>query len=255
MNPTVTASTPIQSHSLFVSCHVGTSPSPKRSWLPSCTTKAQQQQKPKEIRVCTNRACRKQGSFQTLETLSGIAPPNVSVKSSGCLGKCGAGPNLVVLPDYLIIRYCGTAARCLETMVSLFGGGDNSLDALALRKKADVELEKKNFAEAEVLLSQAIDLKPFGGIHVTFKCRSSVRLELGNYLGALEDAKEALILAPKYSEAYICQGDAHLALNKFDLAEQAYLACLDIDPSIRQSKSFKARITKLQEKLASVNTS
>jgi len=154
MNLTVTASTPIHSHSLFVSYHVGTSSSPKRSWLTSCTTKAQQQQQPKEIRVCTNRACRKQGSFQTLETISGIAPPNVSVKSSGCLGKCGAGPNLVVLPDYLIIRYCGTAARCLETMVSLFGGGDNCLDALALRKKADVEFEKKNFAEAELLLSQ-----------------------------------------------------------------------------------------------------
>ncbi|KEH33020.1 TPR domain protein [Medicago truncatula] len=186
-------------HSLSVSCHAATTPSPKRSWIPSCTTKAQQQPL-KEIRVCTNRACRKQGAFQTLETLSGIAPPNVSVKSSGCLGKCGAGPNLVVLPDYLIIRYCGTAARCLETMVSLFGGGDNSLDALALRKMADVELEKKNFAEAELLLSQAIDLKPFGGIHVTFKCRSSVRLELGNYLGALQDANEALILAPEYSE-------------------------------------------------------
>jgi len=141
-------------HSLFVSCHVGTSPSPKRSWLPSCTTKAQQQQQPKEIRVCTNRACRKQGSFQTLETLSDIAPPNVSVKSSGCLGRCGAGPNLVVLPDYLTIRYCGTAARCLETMVNLFGVGDYSLDALALRKRADVEFEKKNFVEAELLLSQ-----------------------------------------------------------------------------------------------------
>lgn len=30
--------------------------------------------------------------------------------------------------------------------------------------------------------------------------RSSVRLELGNYLGALQDANEALILAPEYSE-------------------------------------------------------
>lgn len=77
---------------------------------------------------------------------------------------------------------------------------------------------------------QAIDLKPFGGIHVTFKCRfvklddyldlelktlakmvvyviicnltfrSLVRLELGNYSGALQDAKEALILAPGYTE-------------------------------------------------------
>ncbi|XP_045829647.1 uncharacterized protein LOC123921237 isoform X2 [Trifolium pratense] len=250
------------------SCHVATAPSSKPNHLhrlPSslCCTKAQQQQQLQELRVCTNRTCRRQGSFQTLETLSGIAPPNVSVKSSGCLGCCGAGPNLVFLPDGLIIRHCGTASRCSEVMVSLFGGGggDNnhnsntSLDALALRKRADVEFQNKNFAEAELLLSQAIDLKPFGGLHVTFKCRSFVRMELGNYSGALEDANEALALALGYSEAYICQGDAFLALNKFDLAEQSYLTSLDIDPSIRNSKSFKARITKLQEKLASVNTS
>ncbi|CAJ2635737.1 unnamed protein product [Trifolium pratense] len=246
------------------SCHVATAPSSKPNHLhrlpSSRCTKAQLQ----ELRVCTNRTCRRQGSFQTLETLSGIAPPNVSVKSSGCLGCCGAGPNLVFLPDGLIIRHCGTASRCSEVMVSLFGGGgggDNnhnsntSLDALALRKRADVEFQNKNFAEAELLLSQAIDLKPFGGLHVTFKCRSFVRMELGNYSGALEDANEALALALGYSEAYICQGDAFLALNKFDLAEQSYLTSLDIDPSIRNSKSFKARITKLQEKLASVNTS
>ncbi|CAI8620027.1 unnamed protein product [Vicia faba] len=222
---------------LLVSCHVASAPSPK------------------EIRVCTNRACRKQGSFQTLETLSGIAPPNVAVKSSGCLGKCGAGPNLVFLPDGIIVGHCGTAARCLEVM---FCGRDNSktsLDALALRKRADVEFDSKNFAEAELLLSQAIHFKPFGGLHVTFKCRSLVRLELGNYSGALQDANESLLLAPNYSEAYICQGDAFLAFNNFDLAEHSYLSALHIDPSIRRSKSFKARITKLQEKLARLNTS
>ncbi|XP_058732377.1 uncharacterized protein LOC131603921 [Vicia villosa] len=231
---------------LFVGCHVASAPSPKRSH-----TKAHQQPL-QEIRVCTNRACRKQGSFQTLETLSGIAPPNVAVKSSGCLGKCGAGPNLAFLPDGIIVGHCGTASRCLEVM---FGGRDNSktsLDALALRKRADVEFENKNFSEADLLLSQAIDLKPLGGLHVTFKCRSLVRMELGNYSAALQDANEALLLAPNYSEAYICQGDAFLAFNNFDLAEQSYLAALDIDPSIRRSKSFKARITKLREKLARV---
>ncbi|XP_004503241.1 uncharacterized protein [Cicer arietinum] len=243
-------------NTLILSFHVATAPSTKRNRLPA-RAKAQAHQL-QEIRVCTNRTCRRQGSFQTLETLSGIAPPNVAVKSCGCLGRCGSGPNLVGLPDGIMVGHCGTAARCLEVMISLFGVGDNSkssLDALALRKRADLEFEKRNFTEAELLLSQAIDLKPFGGIHVTFKCRSLVRLELGNYSGALQDAKEALILAPGYTEAYICQGDAFLALNIFDLAEHSYLASLDIDPSIRHSKSFKARITRLQEKLACVNTS
>lgn len=150
----------------------------------------------------------------------------------------------MVLPDGLIVGHCGTAARAAEVIATLFAGAGGHdpktcLDALALRKRAEIEFAKRNFTEAELLLSQAIDLKPFGGIHITFKCRSFVRLELGNYSGALEDAEEALALAPGYSEAYICQGDAFLALNKFDLAEQSYSASLVIDPSIRHSKSFK----------------
>ncbi|MED6216439.1 hypothetical protein PIB30_007783 [Stylosanthes scabra] len=212
-----------------------------------------------EIRVCTNRTCRRQGSFQTLETLSALAPPNLAVNSCGCLGRCGAGPNLAILPDGLIVGHCATASQAAQLMSTLFSGSDAdakiSLEALALRKRAEIEFQNRNLSEAELLLSQAIDLKPFGGMHVSFKCRSVVRLELGNYRGALQDAVEALNLAPRYSEAYICQGDAFLALNEFDSAEQSYLACLDIDPLIRRSKSFKARISKLQEKVAAVNTS
>lgn len=241
-------------HNVLLSSYVASSIPVKRCSRVDCRAKAQQVQ---EIRVCTNRTCRRQGSFQTLETLSGLAPPNVAVKSCGCLGRCGGGPNLVLLPDGLIVGHCGTAARAAEVMVTLYAGGydpNSCLDALALRKRADIEFANRNFTEAELLLSQAIDLKPFGGMHVAFKCRSYVRLELGNYSGALEDAEKALTLAPGYSEAYICQGDAFLAMNKFDLAEQSYSASLDVDPSIRHSKSFKARITKLQEKLAAANT-
>ncbi|KAL4331747.1 uncharacterized protein LOC107482222 isoform X1 [Arachis duranensis] len=212
-----------------------------------------------EIRVCTNRTCRKQGSFQTLETLSALAPPNLAVNSCGCLGRCGAGPNLAILPDGFIVAHCGTPAQAAQLVATLFSRDDadatSSLEALALRKRAEIEFQNRNLSEAELLLSQAIDSEPFGGMHVLFKCRSVVRLELGNYRGALQDAREALNLAPRYSEAYICQGDAFLALNEFESAEQSYLASLDIDPLIRRSKSFKARILKLQEKVAAVNTS
>ncbi|XP_054806245.1 uncharacterized protein LOC129308896 [Prosopis cineraria] len=214
-----------------------------------------------EIRVCTNRTCRKQGSFQTLEILSGLAPPNVAVKPCGCLGKCGAGPNLVVLPDGVIVGHCGTAARAAEVMLGLISAGEGSdsydakksLDALALRKRAEVAFEKQNFTEAELLLSQAIELKPLGGVHVSSDIQVSCKVGMGKYSGALEDAREALALAPEYAEAYLCQGDAFLELKQFDSAEKSYLASIDIDPSIRRSKSFKARIAKLEEKVAVAN--
>lgn len=113
----------------------------------------------KELRVCTNRTCRRQGSMQILETLSGLAPPGVAVKSCGCLGRCGAGPNLVALPEGVVIGHCGTAARASDILMELCGksGSDDavkSLEALALRKRAETEIEKENFSEAEQLLSQ-----------------------------------------------------------------------------------------------------
>lgn len=107
-----------------------------------------------EVRVCTNRTCRNQGSFQTLEALSGLAPPGVAVKTSGCLGRCGSGPNLALLPEGVIVSHCGTAARAARIFCDAEDDVLRSLEALSLRKRAESELERGNFADAEVLLTQ-----------------------------------------------------------------------------------------------------
>jgi len=65
----------------------------------------------------------------------------------------------VVLPDGLIVGHCGTAARAAEVIATLFAGAGGHdpktcLDALALRKRAEIEFAKRNFTEAELLLSQ-----------------------------------------------------------------------------------------------------
>ncbi|XVF50358.1 hypothetical protein PTKIN_Ptkin04bG0090900 [Pterospermum kingtungense] len=162
-----------------------------------------------EIRVCTNRTCRRQGSFQTFHTLTALAPADISIKTCGCLGRCGAGPNVALLPDGQIVGHCGTAARAAELMVgTCYGGGvvdassmsKTSLDALALRMRAEALIEEADFCEAERLLSQALDLKPFGGIHILYKQRSVARLAMHNYSGALEDVTQSLNLASNYAE-------------------------------------------------------
>ncbi|KAL4346293.1 hypothetical protein GQ457_17G015870 [Hibiscus cannabinus] len=216
-----------------------------------------------EIRVCTNRTCRRQGSMQTLHTLTALAPPDISVKPCSCLGSCGAGPNVVLLPHGQTVRHCSTSARAAELMVGLFVGGGagdasskikTSLDALALRMRAETLIDDADFFEADRLLSQAIHLNPFGGIHILYKLRSVARLAMHNYSGALEDASQILKLAPNFAEAYILQGDAFLAMNQYDAAQECYATCLRIDPSIRRSKSFKNRIAKLEQQLAMINT-
>ncbi|XP_073142955.1 uncharacterized protein [Henckelia pumila] len=200
-----------------------------------------------EIRVCTNRTCRKQGSLDVLQVLSGIAPPSVAVNSCGCLGKCGLGPNLVILPEAVFVGHCGTPKKAANTMAYVCGIGDyevessviKCLEALALRKRAEAEMERGDFSQAHTLLTQAIDFKPFGGAHTLYKNRSAARLAMGDVSGALEDAKEALTLAPHYPQAYICEGDVFMAMDRFDTAEESYSIALELDPSIRRSKSFK----------------
>lgn len=145
----------------------------------SSSAEAEEDIQIEEIRVCTNRTCRRQGSFQTLDTLTALAPSNVAVKSSGCLGRCGAGPNLVALPAATLVAHCGTTARAVEVLVALVllsrrrrGGGvsnsdganankniekitNKSLEALALRNKARNELlHNNNFSQADLFLSQ-----------------------------------------------------------------------------------------------------
>ncbi|KAG6478303.1 hypothetical protein ZIOFF_061739 [Zingiber officinale] len=156
-----------------------------------------------EIRVCVNRTCGRQGSREILAVFSSICPPGVSVISCGCLGRCGGGPNLAVLPAGALIGHCGTAAKAAQILAEICGPGFDprrNLEALALSKEAEAALEKGNAAEAESLLSQAIDLQPSGGVHLIYKSRSSVRLTMGDKIGALEDAKRASLLAPNFAQ-------------------------------------------------------
>lgn len=119
-----------------------------------------------EIRVCTNRTCRRQGSLDILQILSGISPPCLSINSCGCLGRCGAGPNVVVLPQELFVGHCGTSSKAAHLVISLVCAGDGDeeverkcrkcLEALALRKRAEDEMGKGKFDEALLLLAQVL---------------------------------------------------------------------------------------------------
>uniref|UniRef100_A0A2C9WG21 Uncharacterized protein n=1 Tax=Manihot esculenta TaxID=3983 RepID=A0A2C9WG21_MANES len=221
-------------------------------WLPLSSSNDKRKPRPlsptaktEHIRVCTNRTCRRQGSMQTLEIMRALSPPDLPINSCGCLGRCGAGPNVALVPEGIIIGHCGTAAAAARIIARHYEHEDDdatirkSLDALALRKRAQVEFDMGNFPQADLLLSQAIHLKPFGGLHIIYTYRSQVRLAMKHYLEALEDAQNALNLAPQYTEACICEGDAFMAMEQYDAAEKSYSMCLQIDPTIRSSKAFK----------------
>lgn len=52
-----------------------------------------------QILVCQNRTCRKQGSPEVLEAFQALNLPNIEITATGCLGHCGSGPMVVILPE------------------------------------------------------------------------------------------------------------------------------------------------------------
>ncbi|MGK7918515.1 MAG: ferredoxin [Trichodesmium sp.] len=53
----------------------------------------------RHLLVCQNRTCRKQGSAKVLAAFQTFDMPNIQVEKSGCLGKCGSGPMVLILPE------------------------------------------------------------------------------------------------------------------------------------------------------------
>lgn len=67
------------------------------------------------VLVCQNRTCRKQGSAQVLQTFQSLPVPGVEIIPSQCLGRCGNGPMVVILPDQ--VRYCRVLPEEVATVV------------------------------------------------------------------------------------------------------------------------------------------
>jgi NADH:ubiquinone oxidoreductase subunit E len=50
------------------------------------------------ILICQNRTCKKQGAAAVLAAVRTLSSPEISVEGCGCLGNCGNGPIVLVLP-------------------------------------------------------------------------------------------------------------------------------------------------------------
>ncbi len=53
---------------------------------------------PTQILVCQHLTCRKQGAVKVLAAVKETAPATIKAEGCGCLGRCGNGPNAIVLP-------------------------------------------------------------------------------------------------------------------------------------------------------------
>jgi (2Fe-2S) ferredoxin len=54
---------------------------------------------PRTVLICQGKACRKGRSALVLAAFQAEQLPQVTITATGCLGQCGNGPMVVVLPD------------------------------------------------------------------------------------------------------------------------------------------------------------
>jgi (2Fe-2S) ferredoxin len=51
------------------------------------------------VRVCQNRTCKKQGAKEVLAAFAALPVADVEITASSCLGQCGNGPMVLILPE------------------------------------------------------------------------------------------------------------------------------------------------------------
>ncbi|KST63250.1 (2Fe-2S) ferredoxin domain-containing protein [Mastigocoleus testarum] len=89
---------------------------------PSDSSRQNYSSYPQCVRICVNRTCRKQGAKSVLAAFEVSTVPGITVMGSGCLGQCGNGPMVLVLPD--VTWYCAVHPSQVPLVIEkhLLGG-------------------------------------------------------------------------------------------------------------------------------------
>jgi (2Fe-2S) ferredoxin len=74
------------------------------------------------VLVCQNRTCRKQGAAKVLAAFEAASIADTKVIGTGCLGECGSGPMVRVLPDDVWYSHVQPAEVSLIIEQHLVGG-------------------------------------------------------------------------------------------------------------------------------------
>ncbi|BDA51101.1 probable protein STIP1 homolog at C-terminar half [Coccomyxa sp. Obi] len=201
-----------------------------------------------ELHICTNKTCKKQGSIEVLRFAQDLGVAELRVESTGCLGGCGSGPNMILQPGEVPLRHVSTPARMAEVLRTFcdLDIPDVLLKATELRLAGNAEARGGDLRRAVELYTQGIELRPPSGLHMLLSNRSGALLTLGDKSGALADANSAAMLAPPgFHTAYVRQVEACAALGRYREAAEALAAAAERDPSFAKTQEYKSLSTQL----------
>lgn len=86
----------------------------------------------KRVLICQNRTCRKQGANKVLAAFQAQVVPDVAVVGCGCLGQCGMGPMVQVMPEQ--VWYCRVHPQEVPAVVERHLIGGQPIKAMLYQK-------------------------------------------------------------------------------------------------------------------------
>ncbi|MEG3923269.1 (2Fe-2S) ferredoxin domain-containing protein [Microcoleus sp. D3_18a_C4] len=86
----------------------------------------------RQVLVCQNRTCRKQNSAKVLAAFQQLSPSEVEVVASSCLGQCGNGPMVLVLPEE--VWYNGVCPEEVAAITEQHLRGGKPVERMLYRK-------------------------------------------------------------------------------------------------------------------------
>jgi tetratricopeptide (TPR) repeat protein len=128
--------------------------------------------------------------------------------------------------------------------------GDKQAKAEEIKAEGNAKLAAKDYASAEQLYSQAIDICP--DIEAYYTNRALARANLRKFDLASEDCMAALRINPKSARAYGRLGSAMFQAEKFRDSRDAYLKALELDA---ENATYKQGLAAAEAKLKPVVTS
>ncbi|TAG95524.1 MAG: (2Fe-2S) ferredoxin domain-containing protein [Oscillatoriales cyanobacterium] len=86
----------------------------------------------RRVLVCQNRTCRKQGAAKVLTAFQQLSGSEVAVVASSCLGQCGSGPMVLVMPEQ--VWYSGIRPEEVVSVTEQHLQGGKPVKAMLYRK-------------------------------------------------------------------------------------------------------------------------
>lgn len=207
------------------------------------------------LRICTNKTCSRQGSRQILQFVRDLALPHVQVQGSGCLGLCGNGPNVVIMPlsqidrnntiadqPPTIMHHMSTPAKLAEAIATICGIQVDAvtLRCTELRLAGNAAALDGHLQRAIQMYSEALTLNPPHGRHLILANRSAAQLASGSAAEALDDARAAVSCSPPdFTTAAVRLADALFALGRHEDALIALQAGGQQCPSWLKTQEYR----------------